>query len=249
MSKDPKPEEVKEAKPEDAKESKEEEAKEAETKVDAEAAEAVESAIKEAASILENIPGVGPKTAEKLAILGYDTIQKIADADKEDLAQAVAGLSVSKSEGVIDEAKALLEAIASGAVDITGKAKKSKRKKAPEPDPELHELPPAEEIEEVVQRTNLETGLEKEKVALGINFGPKWLSRFERARIVGARALQISMGAPILVDMKSAPMELFALAEAELRSGILPMTIRRSLPTGETHDIPLAVLLKHTRLD
>ena len=246
MSKDPKPEVVEEAKPEDVKESKEEEAKEAETEVDA---EAVENAIKEAASILENIPGVGPKTAEKLAILDYDTIQKIADADKEDLAQAVAGLSVSKSEGVIDEAKALLEAIASGAVDITGKAKKSKRKKAPEPDPELHELPPAEEIEEVVQRTNLETGLEKEKVALGINFGPKWLSRFERARIVGARALQISMGAPILVDMKSAPMELFALAEAELRSGILPMTIRRSLPTGETHDIPLAVLLKNTRLD
>ena len=142
MSKDPKPEVVEEAKAEDVKEPKEEEAKETkEAETDPEA-EAIESAIKEAASILENIPGVGPKTAEKLAILGYDTIQKIADADKEDLAQAVAGLSVSKSEGVIDEAKALLEAIASGAVDITGKTEYVQPKKHTEPDPELHELPP-----------------------------------------------------------------------------------------------------------
>ena len=110
-------------------------------------------------------------------------------------------------------------------------------------------MPPAEEIDRVEPRTSLITGLEKEKQTLGVPIGPKWLSRFERARIVGARALQISMGAPVMVDMKKAPSGLFALAETELRSGVLPMTVRRTKPTGETADIPLSVLLKNTRLD
>jgi DNA-directed RNA polymerase subunit K/omega len=132
---------------------------------------------------------------------------------------------------------------------LTGKTKKSKRKKAPEPEPDRHELPPAEEIDRVEPRTSLTTGLEKEKQGLGVPIGPKWLSRFERARIVGARALQISMGAPVMVDMKKAPSGLFALAETELRSGVLPMTVRRTKPTGETADIPLSILLKNTRLD
>lgn len=211
--------------------------------------ESEEDALKEAASILENIPGVGPKTAEKLATIGYDTIKKVTEADSEELAAAVPGLSVSKAIGVIDEAKALQEAIDAGVVDITGKAKKSKRKKAPEPDPEKHELPPVVELEEIAQRTTLETGLRKENVSMGILIGPKWLTRFERARIVGARALQISMGAPVIIDMTTAPQEIFALAEAELRSGLLPMTVRRSLPTGETSDIALSLLLKNTRLD
>jgi len=33
-----------------------------------------------------------------------------------------------------------------------------------------------------------------------VSVGPPKITRFEKARIVGARALQISMGAPILVD-------------------------------------------------
>ncbi|KPJ49861.1 hypothetical protein AMJ40_04570 [candidate division TA06 bacterium DG_26] len=79
--------------------------------------------------------------------------------------------------------------------------------------------------------------------------GPKWLTKFEKARIIGARALQISMGAPVLIGKKSAPTGLFALAEAELRAKALPMTVRRTLPTGEHFDIPLSILLESTRLD
>ncbi|MHA2118768.1 MAG: DNA-directed RNA polymerase subunit K, partial [Candidatus Thorarchaeota archaeon] len=129
------------------------------------------------------------------------------------------------------------------------KGKKSKRKKAPEPDPDVHELPPAEEIARAKIRSSLKTGLETDKVAMGIPIGPKWLSRFEKARIIGARALQISMGAPVLVDTRTAPSELFSLAEAELRARVLPMTVRRTLPTGEYFDIPLTRLLENTRLD
>jgi len=58
------------------------------------------------------------------------------------------------------------------------------------------------------------------------------LTRFERARIVGARALQISMGAPVLVkvDKKlTAPREIVA---KELDNGLLPLTIVRKMPNG-----------------
>ncbi len=203
----------------------------------------------EIADMLTNIQGVGPKNAVKLLEEGYDTIGKVAEANPEELAEAISGFSVSKAEGIIDEAKALLEAIEAGVVDITGKSKKSKRKKAPEPDPEIHMLPPGEAIERVVERQSLSSGREKENVDMGIPAGMKWLSKFEKARIIGARALQISMGAPVLIDMTKAPSELFALAEMELSSGVLPMTVRRTLPTGDFYDIPLSALLKHTRLD
>ena len=68
--------------------------------------------------------------------------------------------------------------------------------------------------------------------------GPPKLTRFEKARIVGARALQISMGAPILVDASenTNPID---IALKELDARILPITIRRTLPDETYQDIPL----------
>ncbi len=207
-----------------------------------------ESAIEEIVALLTNIPGVGPKTAEKLGAAGFDTLEKVVEADKEELAAAVAGLSVAKAEATIAEAADLLEKVKSGAIDLTGKGR-SKRKKAPEPEPDKHELEPIAAIARAEERKRLVTGYDQEKAAMGIPIGPKWLTRFEKARIIGARALQISMGAPVLIDMKTAPKGRFGFAEAELRAGVLPMTVRRTLPTGEFHDIALSILLKNTRLD
>ena len=72
--------------------------------------------------------------------------------------------------------------------------------------------------------------------------GPPKITRFEKARIVGARALQISMGAPILVDAaeNTNPID---IALSELDAGDLPITIRRTLPDGTFQDIPLKWLL------
>jgi len=61
---------------------------------------------------------------------------------------------------------------------------------------------------------------------------------------VGARALQISMGAPILVDISGGISSPIDIALKELEVGILPMTIRRTLPDGTYQDIPLKWLLK-----
>lgn len=51
-------------------------------------------------------------------------------------------------------------------------------------------------------------------------------TRFERARIVGARALQIAMGAPVLVedDGRLDPLD---VAIEELKAGVIPITVKR----------------------
>jgi len=74
--------------------------------------------------------------------------------------------------------------------------------------------------------------------------GPPKLTRFERARIVGARALQISMGAPILIEPPKASANPIDIALRELESGILPITIRRTLPDETYQDIPLKWLFE-----
>ena len=206
--------------------------------------ESAEDAVK----LLTSVPGVGPKTAQKLVEQGYTTLESIAQAEAEDLAGAVAGLSVSKARALIEQAAALVEAIASGLVEPVTQ-KRGKRKRAPEPEPVVHILPPPEDIVPDTTEAVLKSGYALENEEMGIPIGPRWLTKFEKARIIGARALQISMGAPILIDRKTAPKELFALAEAELKAGRLPMTVRRTAPTGEYYDIDLNVLLKHTRLD
>jgi len=51
-------------------------------------------------------------------------------------------------------------------------------------------------------------------------------TRYERARIVGARALQVFMGAPVLIDTKyTDPLE---IALEEMRLGVIPITVRRN---------------------
>ncbi|MDY6865730.1 MAG: DNA-directed RNA polymerase subunit K [Halobacteriota archaeon] len=52
-------------------------------------------------------------------------------------------------------------------------------------------------------------------------------TRFEKAKIIGARALQISMGAPMIIDTDlSDPIEIAIL---EMERGIIPLTVRRRL--------------------
>jgi len=74
--------------------------------------------------------------------------------------------------------------------------------------------------------------------------GPPKITRFEKARVVGARALQISMGAPILVEVSEGLTSPIEIALKELGAGILPMTIRRTLPDGTYQDNPLKWLLE-----
>jgi len=69
--------------------------------------------------------------------------------------------------------------------------------------------------------------------------GPQKITRFEKARIVGARSLQISMGAPILIEASEKDTNPIDIAMKELEARILPITIRRTLPDTTYQDIPL----------
>jgi DNA-directed RNA polymerase subunit K len=52
-------------------------------------------------------------------------------------------------------------------------------------------------------------------------------TRFERARIIGSRALQISMGAPVLVDVPENLIDPIEIAITEYNEGVIPMTVKR----------------------
>lgn len=58
-------------------------------------------------------------------------------------------------------------------------------------------------------------------------------TRFEKARIIGARALQISMGAPILLELPKELVDPIQIAEAEFTGGVIPITVRRELERPE----------------
>lgn len=53
-------------------------------------------------------------------------------------------------------------------------------------------------------------------------------TRFERARIIGARALQIAMGAPVLVE-DDGRLDPLNLAIEELKARVIPITVKRKI--------------------
>jgi DNA-directed RNA polymerase subunit K/omega len=60
-------------------------------------------------------------------------------------------------------------------------------------------------------------------------------TKYEKARMLGARALQISMGAPFMVKMEQEDLERVKfnpveIAKLEFEAGVVPITVRRPLP-------------------
>ena len=60
-------------------------------------------------------------------------------------------------------------------------------------------------------------------------------TKYERARIIGARALQIATGAPLILkfgkgDLEKINFNPIRIAQMEYEKGILPITIRRPMP-------------------
>tara|TARA_Y100000310_G_C20586696_1_gene765792 strand:- start:231 stop:431 length:201 start_codon:yes stop_codon:yes gene_type:complete len=63
------------------------------------------------------------------------------------------------------------------------------------------------------------------------------VTKYEKARIVGARALQIAMGAPILMKVKNDEIKKMSynpveIAKKEFENKLLPITIKRPLPSS-----------------
>ena len=69
--------------------------------------------------------------------------------------------------------------------------------------------------------------------------GPPTLTRFEKARIMGARALQLSLGAPVFIEIPKNATSSLEIAMEELEQRVIPISIRRVQPNGDFQNIPL----------
>ena len=81
----------------------------------------------------------------------------------------------------------------------------------------------------VSQEEDGNTEMEKEKTTT------PFMTKYEKARILGTRALQISMNAPVLVDT-AGETDPLKIAEKELLEQVIPLIVRRYLPNGEHED-------------
>ena len=72
-----------------------------------------------------------------------------------------------------------------------------------------------------------------------IVIGPPILTRFEKARIMGARALQLSLGAPVFIEIPKNATTSLEIAMEELKQRMIPIVIKRTLPNGDYQNIPL----------
>jgi DNA-directed RNA polymerase subunit K len=63
----------------------------------------------------------------------------------------------------------------------------------------------------------------------------KKLTRFEKAKVIGARALQLAMGAPVLIKVPKGTVKSIDLAMLEFEKGAIPISIVRR--SGEVIDI------------
>ena len=67
-------------------------------------------------------------------------------------------------------------------------------------------------------------------------------SKYERARIIGARGLQISMDAPLLIDMSDEELngvnfDPLKIAEKELDGGVLPISVSKPMPEKKEENL------------
>ena len=99
-------------------------------------------------------------------------------------------------------------------------------------------------IKEIEGREVIETAEEHEAAEIPcekgkITIGPPTLTRFEKARIMGARALQLSQGAPPFIPIPKTARISLDISMEELDKKVIPITIRRVLPNGDYQNIPI----------
>ena len=68
-------------------------------------------------------------------------------------------------------------------------------------------------------------------------------TKYEKARIIGSRALQIAMGAPFLIkladeDLQKIRYSTLEIAKLEFEQGVIPITVKRPLPKNLTTPHP-----------
>ena len=99
----------------------------------------------------------------------------------------------------------------------------------------IKEIEEREVVEKIEEHDPVEIPCEKGKITIG----PPRLTRFEQARIMGARALQLSLGAPPFIEIPKNARISLDISMEELEKRVIPITIRRVLPNGDYQNIPI----------
>ena len=128
----------------------------------------------------------------------------------------------------LDTYRKLIEKKPEGADPLTEKEQEDLEKR-------IKEIETREVIEEIQEHEAVEIPCEKNKITIG----PPTMTRFEKARIMGARALQLSMGAPPFIPIPKTARISLDISMEELEQRIIPITIRRVLPNGDYQNIPI----------
>ena len=103
----------------------------------------------------------------------------------------------------------------------------------------IKEIEEREVVERIDEHDPVEIPCEKGKITIG----PPRLTRFEQARIMGARALQLSLGAPPFIEIPKDARISLDISMEELEKKVIPITIRRVLPNGDYQNIPIDYFL------
>ncbi len=67
-------------------------------------------------------------------------------------------------------------------------------------------------------------------------------TKYEQARIIGARALQISMGAPLMIELSDEELKKLGyntieIAKLEFKQGLIPITVKRPMPGTDKKEV------------
>ena len=141
-------------------------------------------------------------------------------------------------EGDVSDAEVTVDASLEKAIDLF---RRVREQNGPLSDKELSNLD--KECDVIRNRETITSDVEHEIMELSaegkILMGPPILTRFEKARIMGARALQLSLGAPPFIEIPKDARISLDISMEELEKKVIPITIRRVLPNGDYQNIPI----------
>ena len=158
-----------------------------------------------------------------------NTDKTYKDIDSEDQSNSIEENDTQSVDGSAEKAIELFRKVREGGrVDLTEK--------------EIAEID--KECEIIRNREIITKDLEHEPMDITnkdgkIVTGPPTLTRFERARIMGARALQLSLGAPVFIEIPKNATSSLEIAMEELKQRVIPIVIKRTLPNGDYQHIPI----------
>jgi len=152
-----------------------------------------------------------------------------ADIDSEDKTNSPDKLDAEIIDNTVDDAIALYRKVREG------KNKELTEKEIANIDKECEIIRNRQVITKDIQHKPVEI---TNKDGLVVT-GPPTLTRFEKARIMGARALQLSLGAPIFIEIPKNATTSLEIAMEELKQRVIPIVIKRTLPNGDYQNIPI----------